>query len=70
MARHLSILRPLPTLAAALAGLLATGSLADELSWQGPHNGWVYDGLTNKSDTPAWPTPRHPLTEGGSGSAP
>lgn len=59
MARHLSILRPLPTLAAALAGLLATGSLADELSWQGPHNGWVYDGLTNKSDTPrvAYPTP-------------
>ena len=35
MARHLSILRPLPTLAAALAGLLATGSLADELSWRG-----------------------------------
>jgi uncharacterized protein YfaP (DUF2135 family) len=33
--------------------------LATELTWQSPHNGWIYDGLTNKSETPraAYPTP-------------
>ncbi len=43
------------TLLIPLSGLCS----ATELNWQGPHNGWVYDGLTNKSDAAriAYPTP-------------
>lgn len=51
------ILQRLQALALGLA--LSPLSLATELSWQGPHNGWRYDGLTNDSDTAraAYPTP-------------
>jgi uncharacterized protein YfaP (DUF2135 family) len=44
----------------AVAGVYFTGSAqADQLQWQGPHNGWVYDGLTNQTDAAraAYPTP-------------
>lgn len=44
---------------AAGLSLLAAAAYATEVNWQGPNNGWVYDGLTNKSETArvAYPTP-------------
>lgn len=46
-------------LTAVTADVFIRCAQADELDWQGPHNGWVYDGLTNKSATAraAYPTP-------------
>lgn len=46
-------------LTAVTAAVSILAAQADELDWQGPHNGWVYDGLTNKSETAraAYPTP-------------